>query len=352
MHLRALSVDREIKNLLAGEGIAGSTLAVYSKAAYLKTDGGSIFVIGCPDIGNGPGFILLPGRRRLRRGVSRCLGLPACRRQGRIALDTPSASRLDPLASGWRTDRGRGHYSERLLDQPAFFPDERFEMGEGLVRLGGDRIVIEVGQASAWDPFFSPGEAHWSSGLGACMEKVWKMVQSRRVAPAVHEKVRALVDVLAGEREDEVRPAVRRLIGLGEGLTPSCDDLLVGLAGFMYGLSNDPSIGAYAKRIIASLGEELASAGGRTTPIAAHFLSEAGRGRFTERVKNMLEAIFAADEKRMERAREWLIEYGATSGVDLMWGMVLGYEVVNRRVFTTEARRSRRICRERAVCRG
>jgi hypothetical protein len=43
----------------------------------------------------------------------RCRSLPACRRQGRIALDTPSALRLDPLASGWRRDRA--HYSVRLL---------------------------------------------------------------------------------------------------------------------------------------------------------------------------------------------------------------------------------------------
>ncbi|MEJ2744688.1 MAG: tetratricopeptide repeat protein [bacterium] len=41
--------------------------------------------------------------------------LGACPSNGsrRITLDTPSASRLDPLASGWR--RGRAHYSDRLL---------------------------------------------------------------------------------------------------------------------------------------------------------------------------------------------------------------------------------------------
>ncbi|MEJ2744458.1 MAG: hypothetical protein P8123_02050, partial [bacterium] len=48
-----------------------------------------------------------PGRCRLRR-------VSALLRPRRITLDTPSASRLDPLASGWR--RGRAHYSDRLLD--------------------------------------------------------------------------------------------------------------------------------------------------------------------------------------------------------------------------------------------
>lgn len=283
MRLRAVSIDRELKDSLAGEGIAGSTLAVYDRAVYLRTDDGPIVVVGPAAIGNGPGFILL--------------------------------DHDGPLRSG----------------RPSFHPGERFEAGGGLVRIGGDRIIIETDQGAVWDPLFSPGEAYSRRGLAACMEMVRGMAQSRdrgSLAPAVREKARSLADALAKDCEMDVRPAARGLIGLGEGLTPACDDLLVGLVGFMRGLIGDPSIGAYAERIISWIGEELAAAGGRTTPIAAHFLAEAGRGRFTERVEDMLEAIFAADEKRMERAMERLIEYGATSGLDLMWGMVLGYEAV------------------------
>ncbi|MEJ2744876.1 MAG: DUF2877 domain-containing protein [bacterium] len=283
MYWKALSIDKEIKDYLAGGRAAGSTLAVFNSAVYLKTDGGSIIVVGRADIGNGPGFILLDRDCSLKSG------------------------------------------------RPAFYPDERFETGGGIVRVGGERIVIEVGQASGWDPAFVPQGMYRPAEMGVSMGAVRRMVEARGrggLVPMVLEKVRVLADALAKDCELEVRLATRSLIGLGEGLTPSCDDLLVGLVGFMYGMSNDSSLGAYAKRTIVSLGGELASTEWRTTPIAAHFLAEAGRGRFTERVKNMLEAIFAADEKRMERASSRLIEYGSTSGIDLMCGMVLGYEVV------------------------
>ena len=303
----ALSVDIETRAFLTGERAAGLTLAVYDRAVYLKMDGGPIVVIGRADIGNGPGSILIDYDGSLKNG------------------------------------------------RPAFCPDERFETGGGLVKVGGDRIIVDLLRADGWDPAIAAGGIHRPAGLGACMEVVKGMVQSRgggglvhvlgdlgkcdglspqeryaeaSAAPVVCEKVRSLADALAKDCEAAGRLAVRRLIGLGEGLTPSCDDLLVGLAGFMYGASNDPLLGAYAKRTTAWLGEELASAEGRTTPVAAHFLSAAGRGRFSERVKDLLEAVFAADEKRMERASERLIEYGATSGIDLMCGMVLGYEVV------------------------
>jgi hypothetical protein len=56
----------------------------------------------------------MAGRRRNPSGRCRLRRVSALLRPRRITLDTTSASRLDPLASGWR--RGRAHYSDRLLE--------------------------------------------------------------------------------------------------------------------------------------------------------------------------------------------------------------------------------------------
>ncbi|MEJ2745672.1 MAG: hypothetical protein P8123_08335, partial [bacterium] len=57
----------------------------------------------------------MAGRRRNPSGRCRLRRVSALLRPRRITLDTSSASRLDPLASGLR--RGRAHYSDRLLSK-------------------------------------------------------------------------------------------------------------------------------------------------------------------------------------------------------------------------------------------
>jgi len=312
MRLRASFIDRELKEVLLKERVAGTTLAVYDRVVYLRPHEGSLLILAQMSVGNGPGFILLQHQSSLRNG------------------------------------------------RPSFCPDEQFKGEKGLVKIGGDRIIIETGRADTWDPSFVPAGTHRLDELETCITITRELARSRRISSGlgplldrleglcshrhqigsrripetsliVYERVRAFAEALSRGREAEVRDAAQRLIGLGEGLTPSCDDLLVGLAGFFHGVRCVPSLDAYARRALAWLGELMESAAERTTPVSSHFLREAGRGRFTERVKNLLGAIFSADEKRVERAAHLVLEYGATSGVDLIFGIALGYEIERRR---------------------
>jgi hypothetical protein len=312
MRLRALSIDRELRDVLLRGRVTGATFAVYDRVVYLRTIKGAMLVIAQMDVGNGPGFILL--------------------------------QHDDSLKSG----------------HPSFYPGERFECEKGLVKIGEERIIVEAVRAATWDPSFAPTGTHRLGELETCLKIAREIAKSRArgvlgsligrleercshgrqrqnpqisdTALVVHEKVYALAAALTRGCEIKVREAAQRIIGLGEGLTPSCDDLLVGLVGFLCGARRVPSLEAYARRMITRLGEVMKSPAERTTPVSAHFLSEAGRGRFAERVKELLEAIFAIDEKRVERASERVLEYGATSGVDLIYGMALGYEIAKTRL--------------------
>jgi hypothetical protein len=106
--------------------------------------------------------------------------------------------------------------------------------------------------------------------------------------------------------------------------------MLVGILGFFFGVNVDPAYEAWASRAVTLLGDAIRRESDRTTPVSCHFLRAAASGRFAERVKDLIEAFFSGDTKRVERTAERVLEYGATSGVDLIVGISLGHEIMAR----------------------
>jgi len=146
------------------------------------------------------------------------------------------------------------------------------------------------------------------------------------VAETLHAKVKSLAAAMARGGEEEVRSSVRGIVGAGEGLTPAGDDMLVGLMGFLHLLRSDPVHGAFSRERLSWIAGTVQEGLVGTTPVAAHFLRAAARGRFTERVRDLLCSIGCGDEKGVEGAEARLLQYGATSGADLIAGMVIGAE--------------------------
>ena len=62
------------------------------------------------------------------------------------------------------------------------------------------------------------------------------------------------------------------------------------------------------------------SAGARTTLIARTYLDHAARGEYAERVHDLTAAVAAGAEAQVVRGMSW----GATSGADLLLGILLG----------------------------
>ncbi|MEI6633912.1 MAG: DUF2877 domain-containing protein [Chlamydiota bacterium] len=304
MRLRAVSIDRELGDALRRGIFRGAVLSVHRNAAYLETDDGSLIALAREEVGNGPGFVLLPRVAAFPEGI---------------------------VPSGPFTAEG------------------------GLISLGGGRIAVETGGAAAWDAVLRPragspvrdiGECARAAlglaaarcrGLGLCplVGAIAEIAEGRSAAARAGEcaftevRVRLFADAVF--RGDGAADAARALIGLGDGLTPSCDDMLVGLAGIFHGISADPRSRAWARGILGGLREAIGEAGGRTTPVSAHFLRAAARGRFTERAKGLIEAVLGADEKRVASAAERVLEYGAASGADLIFGVTLAGLIVSRR---------------------
>ena len=103
---------------------------------------------------------------------------------------------------------------------------------------------------------------------------------------------------------------LQRLIGLGQGLTPSADDAVVGILATL----------RRSDGIRFPIPVELLE---RTTDVSAKYLRCAGQGYFSQRVL----AIFEADTAGLPQALERTAAWGASSGSDMLHGVRMVCEI-------------------------
>ena len=130
---------------------------------------------------------------------------------------------------------------------------------------------------------------------------------------------RAMVAVLAGLDVGDHQQAVeaaQSLIGLGDGLTPSGDDFIVGLCAALR-VAGHPCAEAFAAGCVRS-------ARGRTTLVAETFLMHAARGEYSERVHTLLDAFFHSSPDALPNQVAEALGWGYSSGADLLLGVLLG----------------------------
>jgi hypothetical protein len=110
------------------------------------------------------------------------------------------------------------------------------------------------------------------------------------------------------------------LVGLGEGLTPSGDDVLVGLLAGLDAARESPG-GADALR--QRLCAELEQGSSRTTRLAAQMLDAAAAGFYAEPVRELLETLAPPKPSAaaLERAVTGLLAVGHRSGGDTLRGI-------------------------------
>jgi len=136
--------------------------------------------------------------------------------------------------------------------------------------------------------------------------------------------MRGLLD--ATRRTDPAAPAsVRPLIGLGSGLTPSGDDLLVGyLAGLWCAVRNSRE----RTQFVTGLGETVIRLSHLTNAISRTYLTHAARGQVSSRLADLAEAICRGENSdRLLAAAESAMQVGHTSGMDAVTGLLIGLVV-------------------------
>lgn len=115
--------------------------------------------------------------------------------------------------------------------------------------------------------------------------------------------------------------AVGRLIGLGEGLTPSGDDVLTGFAF----LAAQP--GMLLNRVIPPLAAAVDAHAERTTLLSAVTIRSALAGRGRQSMHDVTRALPTPDSEAFRDAAGRILAIGHSSGADLLTGMRLALEL-------------------------
>jgi len=125
----------------------------------------------------------------------------------------------------------------------------------------------------------------------------------------------------SGERS-LVTAAVRNLLGLGPGLTPSSDDMLAGLLLICVLYARNGGSVQLGTRLIAHA--TVAEAKGRTTLLSEEYLRQAASGRGNEPVMRLCASLLTRDGTCVERETRRVLSIGESSGTDTVLGLFLG----------------------------
>ncbi len=144
----------------------------------------------------------------------------------------------------------------------------------------------------------------------------------KTLAERAGQTVPALIDATRNLQVDAAITAIEPLIGLGPGLTPSGDDLIVG---YLAGLWSTAGSNSSRLRFMSSLGAWLSLAVAGTNAISSTYIKSAINGNVSEPIATLAQRF--GQPKSMDSVREatrTAMQVGNTSGTDGVQGLLLG----------------------------
>jgi hypothetical protein len=236
------------------------------------------------------------------------------------------------------------------LDTPRDFSFEGFQRGEpaicrdGILHFETSSLTIQLQGARRWKCDLPALEFDTTTpAVSAAWTSVWSALNRRQilaesqivaedlfgldktVQAGVSRQVRgAMHDLLNATRQHELADpsAVNSLIGLGSGLTPAGDDLLVGYLAGLWCAARDKSERA---QFVSNLGRAILRRSRKTNDISRTYLYHAVRGQVSSRLANLAEAICHGENPGpLLEIAEAAMRVGHTSGMEAVTGLLVG----------------------------
>ncbi len=192
-----------------------------------------------------------------------------------------------------------------------------------VLELGGRRFSLD--RAQVWDP-----RVTWprlSSFVHLLKERTRAALAQKKAQGALFHLIRRRIDeglewllggLVTGE-EARTRAGVTRLAGLGPGLTPAGDDVLLGVLAALWALRRMDVLD-----LLAPLVRSFALP--HTTQLSASWLHYALEGAFSEPWHALAAAWDREDAAEVSRVLESIRAIGATSGYYALLGFLHGLE--------------------------
>ena len=216
-------------------------------------------------------------------------------------------------------------------------------IGHGTRLTIGSRTTVSFASTAAWRPglaTYPASDATLRTNLsrlrvllpdeGASGGAMSDAVRQDRFANAVTAKLqthtRSLGDALMNGEFDKAASEARALIGLGPGLTPSGDDILVGML-CVLNVAGGPWQGW-----LAPLAAAIADGRHATNVISHAALAEAARGRVRASIGELVDAMTRGTPTRLVAATRRVLAIGSTSGTDIALGITTAFDAGLRAV--------------------
>ncbi len=207
----------------------------------------------------------------------------------------------------------------------------------GILRFDSSALAIDLRGAQIWDGRLSALTADiqqaWSItwqtlDAGQRLRKTELIAEdlfrsgqgpqlTRRLSQHVHELL------ASAERFDShaCAEAAHRIIGLGPGVTPSGDDMLIGFLAGLYSMS-----GSQTDRLqfIQAFGNALFLFSKETNDISRTYIQHAVKGEFSSSIVTLIEAIHIGEEGRLISVTKNAMQIGHSSGMDSITGLLIG----------------------------
>ncbi len=158
-----------------------------------------------------------------------------------------------------------------------------------------------------------------------CKEDLSALVTEKYYNPCADAVKKRLPEFNKAMRAGDIQAVelAGALAGGGLGLTPSTDDLLVGYLSIYlaHTLAADYGFLDTALILTKAMGREAAK---HTNLISGAFLKQCGRGLLSENMIKLIVALYSdSKEEAVRLCGERILEFGSTSGTDILTGVIL-----------------------------
>ena len=253
-------------------------------------------------------------------------------------LLTLLASDQTDLPQGIRLDTSRGFSFEGLQT------GELVHCKDGFLQFENFPLMIQLRGARRWkcnlstlemDPAESAVSTAWSCVWDALNQRQ-RLSETEIIADDLFRSTGATRSVVARKAGEALQDlvaatqrydsadssAVRALIGLGSGLTPSGDDLLVG---YMAGLWCTIRGKSDRAGFIASLGKRIVHLSMQTNDISRTYLVHAAHGQVSSLLADLAVNISRGEDfRRLLESAQAAMQTGHSSGMDAVTGLLVG----------------------------
>ena len=239
------------------------------------------------------------------------------------------------------------------VEAPNDFSFENFSAGEQLtcrdniLRCASSALTIDLSDADNFICDLSALQADMANPtVSAAWQSVWQALNQRQIQSRAEiiagdlfrsdETIKAGISRKAGEAMRGLFTSTRQfdltfasslnaLIGLGSGLTPSGDDLLVGYLAGLWCAAKERS---ERLNFILSFGKVVIQLSHQTNDISRTYLYHAAHGQVSSRLADLAEAICRGENsEHLLASAESAMQVGHTSGMDAVTGLLIGLAV-------------------------